>query len=87
MIGKETSEIESFKHNELEIFGSGQDEDEKMWNAVIRQALIAGYLLKDIENYGLLKITDKGKEYMDKPVSFKITKDNEFEEEVEETPV
>ena len=87
LIGKETSEIESFKHNELEIFGYGQDEDEKMWNAVIRQALIAGYLLKDIENYGLLKITDKGKEFMDKPVSFKITKDNEFEEEVEETPV
>ena len=87
LIGKETSEIESFKHKELEIFGAGQDDDEKMWNAVIRQALIAGYLLKDIENYGLLKITDKGKEFMDKPVSFKITKDNEFEEEVEETPV
>ena len=87
LIGKETSEIESFKHNELEIFGSGQDEDEKTWNAVIRQALIAGYLLKDIENYGLLKVTEKGKEFMEKPVSFKITKDNEFEEEVEETPV
>ena len=87
LVGNETSEIESFKHNELEIFGSGQDEDEKTWNAVIRQALIAGYLLKDIENYGLLKITDKGKAFMDKPVSFKITKDNEFEEEVEETPV
>ena len=87
LVGNETSEIESFKHNELEIFGSGQDEDEKTWNAVIRQALIAGYLLKDIENYGLLKITDKGKAFMEKPVSFKITKDNEFEEEVEETPV
>ena len=87
LVGNETSEIESFKHNELEIFGSVQDEDEKTWNAVIRQALIAGYLLKDIENYGLLKITDKGKAFMDKPVSFKITKDNEFEEEVEETPV
>ena len=87
LVGNETSEIDSFKHNELEIFGSGQDEDEKTWNAVIRQALIAGYLLKDIENYGLLKITDKGKEFMDNPVSFKITKDNEFEEEVEETPV
>ena len=87
LVGKETSEIESFKHNELEVFGSGQDEDEKTWNAVIRQALIAGYLLKDIENYGLLKLTNKGKEFMNKPVSFKITKDNEFEEEVEETPV
>ena len=87
LVGNETSEIDSFKHNELESFGSGQDEDEKTWNAVIRQALIAGYLLKDIENYGLLKITDKGKDFMDNPVSFKITKDNEFEEEVEETPV
>ena len=87
LVGNETSEIDSFKHNELEIFGSGQDEDEKTWNAVIRQALIAGYLLKDIEKYGLLKITDKGKDFMDNPVSFKITKDNEFEEEVEETPV
>ena len=87
LVGNETSEIDSFKHNELEIFGSGQDEDEKTWNAVIRQALIAGYLLKDIENYGLLKVTEKGKEFMEKPVSFKITKDNEFEEEVEETPV
>lgn len=56
-------------------------------NAVIRQALIAGYLAKDIENYGLLKITEKGKEFMKKPVSFKITEDNEFEEEEEEVPV
>ena len=65
----------------------GQDEDDKTWNAVIRQALIAGYLAKDIENYGLLKITEKGKEFMKKPVSFKITEDNEFEEEEEEVPV
>ena len=87
LVGNETSEIQSFKHNELEVFGSGQDEDEKTWNAVIRQALIAGYLAKDIENYGLLKITEKGKEFMKKPVSFKITEDNEFEEEDEEVPV
>lgn len=87
LVGNETSEIQSYKHNELEIFGSGQDEDEKTWNAVIRQALIAGYLTKDIENYGLLKITPKGKDFMKKPVSFKITEDNEFEEEVEEVPI
>ena len=62
----------------------GTDEDEKTWNAVIRQALIAGYLTKDIENYGLLKISPKGKDFMKKPVSFKITKDNEFEDEEEE---
>ncbi len=87
LVGNETSEIQSYKHNELEIFGSGQDEDDKTWNAVIRQALIAGYLTKDIENYGLLKITPKGKEFIKKPVSFKITEDNEFEEEVEEVPI
>ena len=87
LVGNETSEIQNFKHNELEVFGSGQDENDKTWNAVIRQALIAGYLAKDIENYGLLKITEKGKAFMDKPVSFKITEDNEFEDEVEETPV
>ena len=75
LVGNETSEIQSYKHNELEIFGSGSDEEEKTWNAVIRQALIAGYLAKDIENYGLLKITEKGKEFIKKPVSFKITED------------
>ena len=87
LVGNETSEIQSYKHNELEVFSSGTDEDEKTWNAVIRQALIAGYLTKDIENYGLLKISPKGKDFMNKPVSFKITKDNEFEEEEEEVPV
>ena len=84
LLGNETTEILSFKHNELEVFATGQDEDEKTWNAVIRQAQIAGYLAKDIENYGLLKLTAKGKEFMDKPVSFKITEDHEFEEEEEE---
>ena len=87
LIGNETAEIQSFKHNELEVFGSGQDEDEKTWNAVIRQGLIAGYLEKDIENYGLLKISKKGKDFMNKPVFFKITEDNEFDEEEEEVQI
>ncbi len=87
LVGNETSEIQSYKHNELDIFASGQDQDDKTWNAVIRQALIAGYLTKDIENYGLLKITPKGKEFVDNPVSFKITEDNEFSDEEEEVPL
>ncbi|MDR1981891.1 MAG: DNA helicase RecQ [Tannerellaceae bacterium] len=87
LTGNETSEIQSYKHNELEMFGTGQDEDEKTWSAVIRQALIAGYLTKDIENYGLLKITEKGRRFIEVPESFKITKDNEFEDEDEEAPV
>ncbi|MDR0843594.1 MAG: DNA helicase RecQ [Tannerella sp.] len=88
LLGVETSEIMSYKHNELEIFGSGQDEDEKTWNAVIRQALIAGYLTKEIENYGLLKIAAKGREFMKKPVSFKIVTDKDFDEDdSNETPM
>jgi ATP-dependent DNA helicase RecQ len=87
--GKKTSEIESYEHDELEMFGTGEAEDEKIWKAVIRQAMIAGYLDKDIENYGLLKITPAGKQYMANPLSFKITKDNDFDEDdaVEETPL
>lgn len=87
LIGNETAEVQSYKHNELEVFASGSDEDEKTWNAVIRQALIAGYLAKDIENYGLLKITDKGKEFMKRPVSFKITEDHEYNEEEVSAPM
>ncbi|MDL2255557.1 DNA helicase RecQ [Parabacteroides sp. OttesenSCG-928-G06] len=87
LIGNKTSEIQSYKHDELDIFASGSDDDEKTWNAVIRQALIAGYLSKDIENYGLLKLTDAGKKFLEEPTSFSITKDNKFEEEEDEVPV
>ncbi|MEA5045485.1 MAG: RQC domain-containing protein, partial [Petrimonas sp.] len=85
LLGKETSEIETFEHNELEEFGSGSDEEESTWETVIRQALLDNYLKKDIENYGILKITKKGKEFLKKPVSFKITKeDYEDETDIEE---
>lgn len=87
LLGKESSEIQSYRHDDLDVFGSGQDEDEKTWHAVIRQALIAGYLDKDIENYGLLKITPAGHAFFKKPVSFKITEDNEFEEDDDDAPV
>jgi ATP-dependent DNA helicase RecQ len=83
LLGRETSEIETFGHNELEEFGSGADEEENTWQNVIRQALLDNYLKKDIENYGILKITKKGKDFLKKPVSFKITKVEE-EEEMEE---
>ena len=74
--GQETSEIETFGHDKLEEFGSGDDEDAILWDTVIRYALIEHYLSKDIDNYGLLKITKKGKDFLKKPVSFKITKDD-----------
>ncbi len=79
--GNETSDIVSYEQNELEQFGTGQDEDEKTWNAVLRQALIAGYLTKEIENYGTLRITPQGREYMKLPTSFRVVKDKEFEED------
>ena len=81
MLGKETADIISHKHDELECFGCGDDEDAKRWNAVIRQAMIAGYLDKDVENYGLLKVTKQGQAFLKKPVSFKIVEDRDFDEE------
>lgn len=82
--GKETNDIVAHKHDKLEEFGSGEDMDEKLWNPVIRQALIAGYLKKDVENYGILKITSSGKKFMKNPQSFMIVKDNEFNEDEED---
>lgn len=64
LLGKETSEVLAHKHEDLEVFGSGMGEDERLWNAVIRQALIAGYLSKDVENYGLLKVTPEGHKFL-----------------------
>ena len=84
--GRETSEVQAHLHEDLEVFGSGMGEEDKTWNAVIRQALIAGYLSKDVENYGLLKVTEDGHAFLKKPKSFKITEDNDFEEVEEETP-
>ena len=76
--GKETDEIIAHHHEDFENFGAGADEDEKIWNPVIRQALIAGYLLKEVENYGLLKVTAAGKKFLKSPKSFMIVKDAEF---------
>lgn len=84
--GKETAEIKSYELNELEMFGTISDDDAQLLKAVIRQAMIKDYIAKEIENYGVLKITKAGKAYLDNPTSFKITKDNEFNEEENEIP-
>ncbi|MBR1545353.1 MAG: RecQ family ATP-dependent DNA helicase, partial [Prevotella sp.] len=86
IMGRETDEIVAHKHQELELFGAGEDDDEKLWNPVIRQALIAGYLKKDVENYGLLKITSAGKKFLKKPESFMIVEDKEFNEDYDGSP-
>ena len=83
IVGKETEEIIAHKHHELDEFGIGEDEDPKIWNPVIRQALLMGYLKKDVENYGLLKITSAGKKFLKAPQSFMIVKDAEFNDEID----
>ena len=79
--GRPTDDITSHRHDQLEEFGAGEDEDPKIWNPVIRQALIAGYLKKDVENYGLLKVTAAGKRFLKKPSTFMIVEDKEFNDD------
>lgn len=78
MRGRMTNDVRLYKHDELDVFGCKDDVDEKVLNAVLRQAIIAGYLTRDIENYGLLKVTDIGKSFIDNPISFKIVEDRDF---------
>jgi len=84
MLGRETNEVRSYRHNELEVFGSAQGADRKFLNAVIRQATIAGYLDRDVENFGLIRITPEGKKYLSRPKAFKVVEDNDFTEQEEE---
>ena len=84
LIGSETADIETYGHDQLEEFGSGADEEESTWEVVIRQALLDNYLKKEIENYGILKITKKGKAYIKNPVSFKITQTDDDEENIDD---
>ena len=82
--GRPTDDITSHKHHLLEEFGAGEDEDPKIWNPVIRQALIAGYLKKDVENYGLLKVTSAGKKFIKNPKSFMIVEDTDFKDDYDD---
>lgn len=79
LIGKNSATIKSFKHNKLKAYGRGMDHDEKYWNAIIRQALIKNMLVKDIENYGLLKMTEQGDKFLKKPYSVLLAKDHDYD--------
>ncbi|WP_241558075.1 DNA helicase RecQ [Maribellus luteus] len=83
LIGNKTAAIKSFKHYTLESFGTGADHDERFWNAVFRQSMVAGLINKDIENYGLLKVTPEGHAYLANPVSFMLVRNHDYEEEAE----
>lgn len=79
ILGKNTATIKSYKHNKLSSFGAGSDKDEKFWNAVFRQTLIERLLVKDIDNYGILKVSPEGQKFLKKPFSIMLVDDHDFE--------
>jgi ATP-dependent DNA helicase RecQ len=87
LIGKGSTTIKSYKHNDLDEFGKGSEEDERFWNAVVRQALISQLLVKDIENYGILKVSKEGHKFLKKPYSVMLTHDRDYENPEEEEDI
>ncbi len=87
LVGNVTADIKSYKHNTLANFGIGKEKDEHFWNALIRQTLVHGLLYKDIETYGVLKLTDKGRAYIENPTSFTIIKEHDYSASNDESVV
>lgn len=81
VMGNETDDVQEYKHDELELFGVGEDDDRQVWQSVIRQAVLNEYLDKDKENQGALRVTAKGKRFLKNPHSFTVTIDSDFDEE------
>ncbi|RED48337.1 ATP-dependent DNA helicase RecQ [Seonamhaeicola aphaedonensis] len=79
IVGKENALINSHKTNEQPFFGIGKDKDKNYWMALLRQVLVAGYLKKDIETYGVIKLNDSGRSFIEKPTSFMMTEDHIFD--------
>lgn len=84
LLGKVNAMIKAYKTDQQPFFGSGADKDEKYWMALIRQALVQGYLSKDIETYGILKLSPKGHDYLMAPTSFMMTEDHEYSDKEDE---
>jgi len=80
LMGTLTATAKSYKHNSLDSWGKGidHDKDDKFWQAVLRQAIVNGFLSKDIENYGLLRVTEKGQAFINEPYGIKFTRDHDF---------
>ena len=83
MLGKNTNDIKNYRHNLLETYGCSKGKDHRYLNAVIRQASFSGYLARDVENYGLVRLTDKGRAFMTDPGSFKVIEDTDFADDDE----
>ncbi len=76
--GEKTTEIKSYRHDQLPSFASGKDKDKKFWNAVIRQSLVTGLISKDIESYGIIKMTSRGHDFLAQPTSFMLVKEHDY---------
>lgn len=87
VMGNETADVLSYAHNDLDTFGEGKNESERTWQTVIETAMLSGYITKDIENYGILKVTKEGKAFLAKPKSFHIVDESEEDEDEEATEV
>lgn len=83
IMGKETDSVLEYRHNELELFGIGENDERTLWQSVVRQALLAEYLDKNKENQGSLRVTAKGKKFFKKPTDFTITLDSDFDEDTD----
>jgi ATP-dependent DNA helicase RecQ len=76
--GNITADIKSYRHDQLPLFGKGKERDEHFWNAVIRQSLVGGFITKDIETYGTIKLTEKGRDFIANPTPFSLIKERIF---------
>lgn len=85
LMGKVTAMVKSYSHNKSEYFGAGEEHDVHFWNAVIRQGLIMGYIDKNIENYGLISVNERGRKFIDHPHPVTITLDHDYDSEEETT--
>lgn len=82
LVGNNNAAVKSFKHDELDIYEQGIDHDPRFWHAIYRQAMIAGLITKDIENYGLLKINKKGKTFIENPTSFMMVRNHDYDADI-----
>ena len=87
LIGKESPEVKSYKHDTLEIFGKGKAFDFTFWNAVSRQCLVQGLLNKEIESYGTLKLTEEGRDFLVSPKPFTLLKEHDYSSETDDTTI
>jgi ATP-dependent DNA helicase RecQ len=79
LMGEENTEVRNYRHNQLEIFGKGAEKSDKFWAAVIRQTIVAGLVRKEIEQYGVLHVTEAGHKFLEKPYSFLVLKEHNYE--------